>query len=414
MTKNWKKTGYLIPDVIEPEENICICVPVPKDWGHVNAFLGQITELAKWLTWEKDGTDSALRSARRWMEITQCVIDEVNCAMSNNCGCGGENKPTNTRINPTTGLYEVSYDGGVTWEADPGSDPRSSGTVFPPYFGDPGAELRCQAANSALGYLQEIQAAELAGLENNASIADFITMLTTFLGAIGIFFAFVPSAIAALLGFVVNFFGHKIATDFEAAFTEPLWDELFCILYCKMEDNGSFTEAGWLAVKGDLDNDIANYGLGWMYNHINLIGTVGLTNAARASYPGTRECGGCECVETCFNPDNFTAGNVTSSVDNEDGSWTFVVNSIDNGAGTQYIRWGTIGELACCCFSDWVVTGGGADPEWYYWACDNQTGTPTFIGAWVPDSEVSVIQQINNSALGTPFEATITVFGDCP
>jgi hypothetical protein len=331
MTKNWKKTGYLIPDVIEPEENICICVPVPKDWGHINAFLGQITELAKWLTWEKDGTDSALRSARRWMEITQCVIDEVNCKMTSGCGCGNDN-PTNTRINPETGLYEVSYDGGVTWQPDPGNDPRSSGTVFPPIPGNPGDDLRCQAANSALGFLQAVQAAELEGLENNATIAEFATMVLGFLAAIGFAFAFVPTAIAALLYFVVNFFGHQIAADFEAAFDEDKWDELFCILYCNMEDDGSFTEAGWLAVKDELDNDISDYGLGWMFNHINLIGTVGLTNAARSSYPGTRECDECPCEEGWCYEFNFLTDDYDFEV--TFGTWTLGVGFVGTTAGT--------------------------------------------------------------------------------
>jgi hypothetical protein len=324
--------GYKLPEVIEPEENCCICIPIPNDFNHKMAFLGQLDELGYWWNWERDPDKKGREAAAVWRKIVECIREEMDMS---GCGCG-DDKPTNTRINPETGLYEVSYDGGITWEPSPGDDPRSSGTVFPPIAGDPGDALRCVGANSALGFLQDVQAQELAGLEANATIADFIQLLTTVLGAIGIFFAFVPSAIAAMLGFVVNFFGHKIAADFEAAFTEALWDELFCILYCHIEDDGSYTEAGWQAVKGDLDNDISNYGLGWMYNHINLIGTVGLTNAARSSYVGTRDCGQCDACDWCYEFD-FTIDEQGWTAE----PWGLYVAA----AGWRSVNIGTLSEL---------------------------------------------------------------------
>ena len=398
--------GYKLPEVIEPDENCCICIPIPNDFNHKMAFLGQLDELGYWWNWERDTDKKGREAAAVWRKIVACIREDLSMS---DCGCGSSN-PTNTRINPTTGLYEVSYDGGVTREPDPGSDPRSSGTLFPPVAGDPGDELRCTGANSALGYLQEIQAAELEGLQNNASIADFITMLTGFLGAVGIFFAFVPGAIAALLSFVVNFFGHKIALDFENAFTETLWDELFCILYCHIEDDGSYTEAGWQAVKNDLDNDISNYGLGWMYNHINLIGTVGLTNAARASYTGTRPCDECECAGCA---DKYVIGLVGSEAGHglivDRTATTIDVQAQNPGNNVGYIILQAEITGSCCYLNTIEALDGGTIASQFHINC----GTVPTEGAWINGESVGGCRQAIQvqTQVGKIFRFT---FDECP
>lgn len=291
--------GYKLPEVINPD-TCCICIPIPNDFNHKMAFLGQLDELGYWWNWERDPGHKGTEAAQVWRSIVQCIREDLNMS---DCGCG-DDKPTNTRINPDTGLYEVSYDGGLTWELDPASDPRSSGTIFPPLPGDSGATLRCQAANSAVGFFEDLQGQELEQLEANASVADIITGLIGALSGIGLIFAFVPAAIAALLAFVVNKFAHMIAEDFDGEFTGATWDDLLCILYCTMEDDGSFTEAQWQFAKDQCITTIGDYAGYWLSDHINLVGVVGLTNAARAGYPGTRDCEACLC-DPCLDCTEF-------------------------------------------------------------------------------------------------------------
>jgi len=409
MPKNWEKTGYLIPENIDPDENICVCVPVPKDWGHIRAFMGQLTELSKWITWEKTGGTEAAQAARRWFDITECVQKEIECAMTDGCGCGSSAKPTKTRINPETGIYEVSYDDGVTWIPAPQDDPRTSGTTFPPVAGDTGAEMRCKGANSALLFLQDVQAKELEGLENNATIADFILLLTSVLGALGIFFALVPSAIAAMLGFVVNFFGHRIAADFEAAFTETVWDDLFCILYCNIENDGSYTEQGWQAVKVALSADPSNYALGWMYNHINLIGVVGLTNAARSSYGGSRDCEDCNCNPGCVNESWVQQGIV---IDAGDG-WIEIQAAIGAVGPAPYgIRYGSSGvpdySDYCCQLCNIEILSGTQNGAAYR-LCD---GTPVL--TQVPTDQLFSVMEWGFTDGTAVMRFTFEGSPDCP
>lgn len=303
--KNQRHLGYLLPTVIDPEDNICVCVPVPKDWGHIRAFLGQLTELAKWQTWEKDGTTSASEAARRWFDIVECVAKEIDCIMADDCGCGKE-EPTNTRINPETGEYEVSYDGGDTWEPLPSADPRSSGLVWPPLPGDPTPAKKCAAANSVVGFLETTQQGEYDQLVNNATIADMIASLIAVAAGVGLIFGILPGAILAFFAFVVNQFGHAIAGDFNSQFTTATWDELLCIIYCNMDNEGAISEEQWQLIKSTVETEIGGYAGIWLKDHINLFGVVGMTNAARASYPGTRDCDTCAACEDCTNLNNWT------------------------------------------------------------------------------------------------------------
>lgn len=367
--KNWRKVGYLIPEVIDPEENICVCVPVPKDWGHIRAFLGQLTELSKWLTWEKDGTDSAAQTARRWFEITECVAKEIDCIMASGCGCD-DRRPTNARINPVTGLYEVSYDNGVTWQTDPGSDPRSSGVVFPGLSGSDGATKRCEAANSVVGFFEDLQQQEYDGLVANQTIAEFFALLVGVLTTLGIVTLGVASAVGAVIAFVVGLFAHMIPADFDSQFTNATWDSLLCIVFCNMQDDASFSETQWQSIKSQVTADIGGYAGEWLNNHINLLGVVGLTNAARSNYPGTRSCDDCICTD-CVNF-NILQGTLVS----QSGS-TLVVDSVYDAPNDRYFvqldNRVEVGGDGTCCF----VSGldfGGATPNQYTYECSGANG----------------------------------------
>lgn len=404
--KNWRDKGYLLPDVIDPEENICVCIPIPKDWGHIRAFVGQMTELSKWLTWEKDGTDSGARAARRWFEITECVAQEIDCIMATGCGCGcDDDLPKQGRINPETGLYEVSTDGGLTWEVDRADDPRITGAIFPDTPGDPGAEKRCETANSVIGFLEGLQQQELANLEANATVADIITGLIGALSGIGLLFAFVPAAIVGLVAFVVNKFAHMIAMDFETEFTEATWDALLCVLYCQMGDDGSFTELQWQNIKIKCVEDVGGYAGYWLQDHINLIGIVGLTNAGRASYPGTRDCDACDCgLDLIYttNPEMTVAGTVEYRGDNV---WRVTSGiRVFEGVSQSQVQFEDANDL---CFKVTDITEiSGAATRFAYTPCGGGFSFGSFIDICIQGAAMDTGEPL--PAHVAPFVADIT------
>lgn len=301
MTRNWKKTGYLIPQNIEPDENICVCVPIPKDWGHINAFMGQLSELSKWLTWEKTGGDEALRAARRWLEIFGCVTDEVNRQMSGNCGCGGggSDTPQEQRIDED-GFVTVSPDGGGSWVIDTANDPRFTGTTLPVPEGAPSDTKKCQMANSVVAALKEKQAADLAQRELGADFTAFVNGITGFLISLGVITGGVTIAITVIAGLIFQAIANVLAADFESAFTDEVWSAVLCAVYCNIGDDGSFTTTQYVQTSGDARTAISNNtARSWVYNTIHLMGTIGLTNAARQMRAGSMTCDLCDCSNGC-------------------------------------------------------------------------------------------------------------------
>ncbi len=89
-----KENGYLLPDVVNPETSISVCIPIPNDRNHRLAFLGQLDELGKWHNWERDDEHTASDVAQVWRAITRQVRAQIDagedCAMppefrNNNC-----------------------------------------------------------------------------------------------------------------------------------------------------------------------------------------------------------------------------------------------------------------------------------------------------------------------------------------
>jgi hypothetical protein len=288
-----KQPGYLLPDVLQPAENICVCVPVPKDWGHIRAFLGQIYKLTRKETWEfKLGSAYA---GKAWMDIYYCVQDEINCLMTTGCGCGCDDRePTNQRIN-ADGILEVSYDNGETWEEVRAGDGRFSNPTLPPLSGDDGGTKRCRAANSVVtGMLQEQEATE-ARYTSGADYAEFVSGVVAFLVGLGVVTGGVSAVLAVISTMVAALVANITAATFSGYFTAATWDALLCIVYCNMSDDASFSEDDWQLIRQQVLSDIGGGAGNWLEKNILAMGPVGLTNLARQDRPGTRTCDLCSC-----------------------------------------------------------------------------------------------------------------------
>lgn len=120
----WKKKGYLIPSVVEPDSYVCLKVYLPDNEGYIEAFSGQFHDLGIWMTWEDESTKSAssvasvmkdaidYTYANGWLNSCKdCELDDmtkdellelireamdmninVNCGGGCGCGCGCGNQ----------------------------------------------------------------------------------------------------------------------------------------------------------------------------------------------------------------------------------------------------------------------------------------------------------------------------------
>jgi hypothetical protein len=282
--KNWQELGYILPDVIDPEENICICVPVPKDWGHIRAFLGQITELSKWLTWEKDGTDAGARAARRWFDIATCVAEEIDCAMATNCGCNS-NDPILLRYSPTTGRLEQSTDGGETWHDAP--DARYDSPLLPPHDGDTVDDIKCITAANAVEYFKTQLIDQATSWTTLAQVAAGIVAIV-----LGVLTGGIGAALAVELASIFIQAGISTAV---AAFTSDVYTRFKCNLYCNSLDDGSWDAAAIQSIRNQLNTDETATALSILQSWLDQLGPAGLTNSGRLHLVAEADCSDCDC-----------------------------------------------------------------------------------------------------------------------
>ncbi|KKK71109.1 hypothetical protein LCGC14_2917240, partial [marine sediment metagenome] len=110
-SKRQKQAGWLLPETVETEETISVCVTFPYTPEYRDAFFGAISMLTKWYNWEKSyqpGDERAKDAAQLWRDVmTHTTLD--NCE-------GGSDMATIFRENPLD-VCEVQYstDEGLNW-----------------------------------------------------------------------------------------------------------------------------------------------------------------------------------------------------------------------------------------------------------------------------------------------------------
>lgn len=396
--------GYKLPEVIEPDENCCICIPIPNDFNHKMAFLGQLDELGYWWTWERDPDKKGREAAAVWRKIVECIREEMDMS---GCGCDGDRgQPTNQRYTED-GFLEVSYDGGETWENGNAIDPRFNSPVWTPLSGADGDTKKCAAANSIVTALKEEKAASSAVLGAAGGLAGLVIAVAGFVAGTGV--GIVAGVIIALIGGVLTLIVNGGQAAFDASFDEEFWADVLCILYCNMSDDASFTPGQWSDAINDIKGLSPYPANDWTQAMVKSVGAVGLTNLARSNRAGALSCEGCECVPACEDPERFTVGTVVGSgVDGFGNQYFDVESGINPIDGSDVVIWGQLGILSsvCCTWESTAFIEGD---------CAGSTGrfiTPTGTTDQIPFESASPAENISAFAVlqnGCPFGNPFTV-----
>lgn len=398
MATKKNQSGYLLPENPDPDNNLCICVPVPNDERHIQAFLGQIVELGYWYTWERDTARTGRIAAEKWREIYECISKEINCAMANgNCGCSTPDYIY--RHNPETDRIERSSDGGATWENDP-SDPRYNSPVFAPQEGETEDDIKCLSATNATVFFKD----ELMG-----QASEWTTLTTVIAGILSVLIGLLTGGLGAALVIELasTFINVGIGAAI-AAFTPEVYDRFKCNLYCNALDDGSWDEAALVAIKNQIDIDetgVANTILkGW----IDQCGTVGLTNSGRVHLENDADCSSCDCPEGC-------AAKYVRGTDAEDDTHGTIISLTENTLRVQLNDWSPTAyniihapTLGDCCYLNTITVVSGSVDGTFFIPC----GTPYSPGAWTIGGTNQCVQllQIQGSA-----NAVVDLlFSDCP
>jgi len=328
--------------------------------------------------------------------------------MPRGCGCSGFDQITRFKADGTT---ETSVDGGKTWQGNKG-DPRFLPIPFMPRPEPPGEARRCNSAYSVRKLLEEatnqlISEAD-AWLTIDGLVQIIIGIIATIFPGIGTFAALIISGIIAAIFFVGK-------SAFTAAMTVEVFDEFQCIVYCHMDEEGLISEAGWIAIKLDVYQDIPGIAGNWIWGWVSALGPSGL-NASTGMFTGVEaDCSLCECAEACDieNWDVLTDPLGTSGQlierDTDAGSITFAsLNPASNGVYYITIE-ANDPDNACCFWVDSIPTGGFIH-TYAHWPCGTPVDYGNLIIAPVPINIcVAAVQMLSD----TPFEITV-FFGNCP
>ena len=384
-----RRPPFKIPSVINPENRRCITFWIPDDNEHVEIFAGLTRQLLDWQRWERDTLKRGTQVAQVWRE----VWNSVDWSGEDCMGCCPE--PTNTRYN-SEGVYEESFDGGITWLPAPAHDRRYSGTIAPPLAGEDGQEKRCVAAQSAADFLKT---AFIDDLSTGASYADLNAAAVAIVAALGVTGIGILIAAAAAAIFILG------VSATQAAFTTEVWNDFKCILYCNMNPDASFDEAGWAGVKSDILDTFTGVVSAVLYNWANAAGIVGLTNAARSGFATEGDCSTCGCPSTCVDPSFVILGNIIAQDD-----FSITIESVPatrNSITADWIVYGSADDTFCCLLCDQSYEGFVSSGGWTN--CDG-----------VPQPFTSPIGQMIRSTefygTGGTFTATFVFAGEdgCP
>lgn len=136
-----RHSGLVLPENLTQPNLICATMMIPNEREYIAAFVGQITALGRWYTWEKSFTEGDTRAsvaAQYWRELIQkhlCIsYGEENVP----CGCCEDQ--TILLINQRTTLTTIiNNQRAASWEAENpqtiDSDAPASGSNFN-YTGD--------------------------------------------------------------------------------------------------------------------------------------------------------------------------------------------------------------------------------------------------------------------------------------
>jgi len=300
-------------------------------------------------------------------------------------GCCGDDNPT--RI--VDGIIEESPDGGETWTPID-NDPRFVGLTLPPRSEEDG---KCNAAQSTVDMIEDHFDQLITDVNGGAAITALVAAAIALL-AIVVSLGTLAPLIVPLMAAI--FWSGGAAVD--AALTAGAYDALKCLVFCYSNDDGSYSQSGWQALRAAISADTSINALArqLMRDYVTLLGPVGLSNAASYNPTAIGDCDECGCT-SCVDPARVMLGTVVSQSPSQ-----IVIDAVlttYNSITAYWIRYGSEDDSFCCLLCDQVFTPDVSSGGWT--DCDgvNRDGTS-------PIGEM--IRETRFYRTGATFQLTLT------
>lgn len=313
-----RNNGYEIPDPIDGyTEFVCYQVMVPNVREYRAAFMGQMRDLEKWWTWDKDGdkvAQRAVKAARYWMQLLE-DLEQDNCDMTGlqdirqkpDAPCIIQKTfdsstwidtvnmqlcPPKIRVN--NGIVE--YWDGTGWTPTEDGDERTSGSYDPPWPTVPsGQSAACLSAANMTAIYQTALTQVRAGVDT-AMIAASISA-----GLTGIISPFIAGAIFATISLAICSAALALGSaGLDDMLQTDHLDNFQCTLYCNLASDGTFDAAGFNAARAGMAEWAGSIELEIIQLYMDGLGSVGLNRQGSAAGIVSADCSDCDCNVDAF------------------------------------------------------------------------------------------------------------------
>lgn len=313
------RTTFPLPETPDPGVYRSLCIRIPDEPAHRQAFLGALLNLAKWYSWGRDDAHTGAAAAAVWQQIYY----EASAALAAGEGCDA--MPFDVRQNPDAACeLQKSTTGGISWTTwanlqlcpprlarTPGGnvlwynpdteqweaveqvedyDPRD----YP--INKPVAAGKCVAASNAAMVLRALfdsifQANFFSAVNATAAAGMMATGITMLIGVSVTAGLLIPIAVLILGALTSTLIGR---------FTSTVENRVRCIV------SGHLASDGTLAIPADSYNailteiftesgtDIAYLGVWYL---LQAVGEAGLAAALAIDAGGENDCCGTWCME---------------------------------------------------------------------------------------------------------------------
>lgn len=233
----------------------------------------------------------------------------------------------NTRYSSDCDCTQSTPDGGTTWVDNPALDPRHSTALQMPArtTSDP----QCDAAANMVAYLRHF-------------IDTIVTVSTQGAGAsaiLGILIVFMPE-VAILWSLALEVMGGLLSigqSTINAAFTDPVYDQLENIFYCNINSDGTVTAEQLDIIGAKIASEIGGVVQAVLALYLPLLGEVGLSNSG-ATGSEVGDCSGFACG-WCESQHFAVSDNGYSIVSGEGGTYSagvgFIGTNLNAGNNTD-------------------------------------------------------------------------------
>lgn len=350
--QNFQEVSFpqeVTPPDVEPDVDVR-CVKYNPAWAQVlMSACDQLTQLSAWIGTPEEKKLAVQRATNLKWQLQNFEDCDMGCCV-----------PALTRIN-ADGTIEMSNDGGTTWTPAVGSDdPRNPVVVLPPLAPTEGTDTKCRAANSIVSAFEAVEEQYYQAKLSSETEAEIAAILITFLVAVGVI---ATGGVLAILGAGLAVLMTTIsAADFAAAFTEDVWNQFLCDIYCRMDTNGQLTDAQVREIQANMAA-VSGIAGQWFNDILSSQTARSMNNLAGQGRAGTRDCFVCtDCACNLADWDIYLTygANIVRGSD-DTGDYIQVDSVFAPGEVGGYAAGITTNDPAkCCTFLDHVYISGAA------------------------------------------------------